>query len=218
VQAAVAGGAGLRQIVVIHVVPGRVAVAVIRTGGGVVAHDPVFVKTGLAGSEYLDRRTPVDPIRRTADQDVVAGRATDSERAGQPDAVFRVVGDTGIADPRIGAGRVLVGGGQGRQQTVLPGPVGIRSPAGRVGAAITEPTDLKDRNFRVAEGERVRLDLSLMVSASRCGERVRADLGERGAGQSTPWWAHSASTAVSDSTARARLDARSLALMGLFTL
>src|SRR5215212_5103944 len=94
-----------------------------------------------------------------------------------------VVGHGRVADAVVRIGWVLVLGDTG-QIAATPGGTAIgRSSESDVGcAAIEETASLGRHNDGVAEGERVRFDLSLVL-AGTVGVGIEADLGERDVGE-----------------------------------
>ena len=95
----------------------------------------------------------------------------------------RVEGDRGIADPVVGIRRVVVRGDAG-QVPGGPGAAPVRGcRKGDVrGAPVEEAARLKRRDDGVAGGERVGLDLGLVLTRG-IGVRVVADLDQRHAGK-----------------------------------
>src|SRR5208282_2819031 len=90
--ASIGGGAHVKQIAHIRIVPLDVAIAVIRAGRTVVAPDPVLV--GILILDDVDGIIPVNGVGGAADRDRIV--VADRQGADQPLAILSIVGDSGV--------------------------------------------------------------------------------------------------------------------------
>ena len=155
-----------------------VAVAVVRARGPCVAGDPGLVpeRPGRLGSG--DGVRPGQPsVSGAVDEQDDAGSArVDPEAESEPDVVLRVIGDGGIADARPGPGRGRVDRRSGEAAGDPGSATVLRRREDVVARAATceVPTRLRRGDDRLPEGERVRLDLRLVLWAD-VRVRVLAD-------------------------------------------
>ena len=140
---AIGGGAHPDQVALRRVVPLRIAVAVKRAGGLVVADNPVLV----GGTRPSDRDwvAPSDPVGRPADR--YRSVIPDRQRRDQPNVMQSVIRHRRIAGRRV---RSALVNRNSRQIAIGPAHAAIgRSREPNVGAASTEnPSHLKGAHHR----------------------------------------------------------------------
>jgi hypothetical protein len=141
-----------------------------RARRAVVAGDPVLVERRAA--RRIDRSGPGLAVARSSHVDVGPG-ALDGERAHEPLAVHRVVGDRRVGRGELRAGRRRVGRGR-RQEAALPGSARVRRDGGAdVGSGTAlAPPDLERGDDGRSPGRAVGLDGALVLAV---GIRVRVD-------------------------------------------
>ena len=167
-HSAIRRGTHLNEIVLRGVVPFRIAMSVIGTGGRAIADNPILVGRSLGG--HGNRVVPIDAIGRATHRNCGVDRP-DGKHRNQPDIVERVVGDGRVAGSLVesvplinrDAGQIAIG----------PGRATIRRGGEpNVGSSSTVNTrDLKGGYDGRAMRKRARFDLAVML-AGAVGKRV----------------------------------------------
>src|SRR5438309_10190655 len=111
-QSPIGRGAHLLEVVVTRVVKLGITVAIVGTGGRVIADRPVFV-VKLPISRHSDRSAPAQSSSgRAADEHIDNrwNRIPEAEVGDYPNPMLGIIGDRGVTSTRIDSWRVCVDG------------------------------------------------------------------------------------------------------------